>query len=110
LYSPQIFNHLAWKFNNNLMQSVNKTLTGCLYARTIGATQEQQDITAEQQEQGQGPTTLTDDPLTDLELKEMNTLTETPHEDLTDEQKKRLAELQQRLPKNPAKLRSKQRQ
>jgi hypothetical protein len=53
----------------------------------IGATQEQQDITAEQQEQGQGPTTLTDDPLTDLELKEMNTLTETPHEDLTDEQK-----------------------
>jgi hypothetical protein len=72
-----------------------------------GATQSQQFQ--------QDPTTLRQDPLTaeqehpltDLELKEMNTLTAL--DEPTEEQKKRLSELQQRLPKNPAKLRNKQR-
>jgi hypothetical protein len=75
-----------------------------------GATQEQgQEPTTQQNPQNpQDPTTLTDDRLTDLELKEMNTLTAL--DEPTEEQKKRLSELQQRLPKNPAKLRSKQRQ
>jgi hypothetical protein len=62
------------------------------------------------QEQGatqQDSTTQDQTRLTDLELKEMNTLTEL--DEPTDEQKKRLSELQQRLPKNPAKLRNKQR-
>jgi hypothetical protein len=67
---------------------------------------QQQDPTTQEQgatqQDPQDPTTLTD-----LELKEMNTLTAL--DEPTEEQKKRLSELQQRLPKNPAKLRSKQR-
>src|SRR4051812_23790233 len=65
--------------------------------------QEQQDITSEQQD----PTTQDQTRLTDLELKEMNTLTAL--DEPTEEQKKRLNTLQSKLPKNPAKIRSKQR-